>query len=166
MAHGEFSVHSAPGEGTRIAAEIPWTPQLGVKKPRVVLADDHRAMLEEVSRLLEPDAEVVASVGDGAAAVQAVTEMEPEAVVLDIAMPGTGGVEAARQLRAAGYPTKIVFLTVQSDPEYSRLAESLKASYVLKARMRSDLPLALREALEGRSFHSPTGDWKSRGAHP
>ena len=166
MAHGEFYVQSAPGQGTRIIAEIPWIPRTAVRRPRVVLADDHRAMLDEVSRLLDPDAEIVASVSDGAAAVQAVTECEPDAVVLDIAMPGTGGIEAARQLRAAGYSTRIIFLTVQSDPEYARIAESLKASYVLKARMRSDLPLALREALAGRVFHSPAEEWKSRGAHP
>ena len=166
MAHGEFAVRSAPGKGTQIVAEIPWTPQAKVKKPKIVLADDHRAMLEEVSRLLEPEAEVVAAVSDGAAAVQAVTENEPDVVVLDIAMPGTGGVEAARQLRAAGYATRIIFLTVQNDPEYERFAEGLAASYVLKGRMRSDLPAALRESLAGRTFRSTREEPKARTAHP
>jgi len=125
-------------------------------KPRIILADDHRAMLEELSRLLEREFEIVAAITDGALAVERVADLKPDAVLLDINMPGMGGIEAAQQLRRLGSPAKIIFLTIESDPDYVRLATAMSASYVVKSRMRRDLLIAIREALAGRLFVSST----------
>jgi DNA-binding NarL/FixJ family response regulator len=125
-------------------------------KPRIILADDHRAMLEEVSRLLEREFEIVAAVPNGALAVECVADLKPDAVLLDIHMPGMGGIEAARHLRRLGSSAKIIFLTIESDPDYVRLATAMSASYVVKSRMRRDLLIAIKEALAGRSFVSST----------
>jgi DNA-binding NarL/FixJ family response regulator len=125
-------------------------------KPRIILADDYPPMLEEVSKLLESEFEVVAAVSDGALAVAAVTNLKPDAVVLDIHMPEMGGIEAAQKLRDLGSSTKITFLTIERDPEYIRLATALNACYVVKSRMARDLSIAIREALAGRVFISST----------
>ena len=113
-------------------------------------------MLEEVSKLLESEFEIVAAVSNGALAVEAVTGLKPDVVLLDIHMPGTSGIEAAEQLRHLGTSAKIIFLTIETDPEYVRLASSLSASYVVKSRMPRDLVIAVKEALAGRLFVSST----------
>jgi DNA-binding NarL/FixJ family response regulator len=77
--------------------------------------------------------------------------------VLDISMPLLSGLEAARHLQAAGSPAKIIFLTVHDDPDYVRAALATGAlGYVVKCRLASDLLRAMRAALAGLSFVSPT----------
>ncbi len=122
-------------------------------KRRIVIADDHHQMLEEISRLLKRDFEVVAAVENGALAVRHVTDLKPDVVVLDIHMPRMGGIEAAQELIRLGSSAKIVFLTIETDPEYVGLATALGASYVIKSRVR-DLIIAIKEALAGRQFVS------------
>jgi DNA-binding NarL/FixJ family response regulator len=124
------------------------------RKPTVVLADDHGRVLSEATMLLRDEFEVVATVGDGAKAVQAVTELRPDVVVLDIGMPGTDGIQAALRLKALGVTPKLVFLTVQLDADTVEAACAMGACYVLKARMYSDLSTAIEEALAGRLFFS------------
>lgn len=124
------------------------------RKPTVVLADDHGRVLSEVAMLLRDEYEVVATVDDGAKAVQAVTQLTPDVVVLDIGMPGTNGIQAARRFQALGFTPKLVFLTVQLDADAVEAACALGACYVLKARMYSDLSIAITEALAGRLFFS------------
>jgi len=123
-------------------------------KTTVVLADDNRAMLDEVSRFLQAHFDVVAMVPNGALAVQSAVDLHPDIVVLDIAMPVMGGIEAARTIKRMGLATKIVFLSIQFDHEYVEAAAEIGASYVLKTRMRSDLLMAINEALAGREFVS------------
>lgn len=125
-----------------------------VHKPTVVLADDYARMLEEVSGLLEDEFEIVGTAHDGKGAVRAVTVFNPDVVVLDIAMPGTNGIEAAREFRNLGLSPKLVFLTGLEDSDHEAAASDLGASYVLKCRMASDLMIAIREALAGRRFVS------------
>jgi DNA-binding NarL/FixJ family response regulator len=123
---------------------------------RVVLADDHQTILEKLTRLLEPEFEIVGTAGDGQSLVAAVTQLRPEVLVTDISMPISTGIEAVSKLRDSGCPSKVVFLTVHNDPDYVRACLSTGAfGYVLKARMLCDLPHAIREALEGRVFISP-----------
>jgi DNA-binding NarL/FixJ family response regulator len=123
-------------------------------KTTVVLADDNQAMIEETSRFLQTYFEIVAAVPNGALAVQSVADLHPDIVVLDIAMPVMGGVEAARTIKRISPTTKIVFLTIQLDRDYVEAAFELGASYVLKPRMRSDLLTAIDETLAGRDFVS------------
>ncbi len=128
-----------------------------MERVSVLLADDHEEVLAIVSRLLEPEFEVVKTVANGEAAIHEAANLGPDIMVLDISMPVLGGIEAARQLKAAGSRTKIVFLTVHQDPDYVRVALAAGAlGYVVKYRLASDLLPALREALAGRSFVSPS----------
>jgi DNA-binding NarL/FixJ family response regulator len=123
-------------------------------KPSIVLADDHEPMLSKISGLLSPHYNVVAAVGNGGLAVQAVITYQPDLVLLDISMPQMNGIEAARKIRHLGLSTGIVFLTVQFDSEYLEVAHSLGASYVLKNQLHSDLLVAIKETLAGRIFSS------------
>jgi DNA-binding NarL/FixJ family response regulator len=124
-------------------------------KPTVVLADDHAGMLDMELQILGIELDVLASVKDGAQAVQAVTQFKPDVVILDIGIPVMDGMHAAFQMRQLGLPTKVVFLTVQEDPQYLQAATELGACYVVKSRMHSDLLVAVKELLAGRPFVSP-----------
>ena len=125
-----------------------------VIKARLMVADDHAAMLKELTRLLQRDYQVVGAVSDGDLAVESAKELKPDLMVLDIHMPRMGGIEAAQELRRLGCAVKIVFLTIDRDPEYIRLATAMGASYVLKSRMHRDLLTAIRETLAGNAFVS------------
>ena len=124
---------------------------------RVLLADDHQSFLAVATRLLQPEFEVVMTVGDGEALIVEAATLAPDVIVLDISMPKLNGIEAARRLNAAGCTAKIVFLTVHEDLDYVRGALAAGAhGYVLKPRLASDLLLALREVMANGSFVSPT----------
>ncbi len=123
---------------------------------RVLLADDHEAMLERVARLLKTECDVVGTVTDGQQALDAAMELEPDVLVLDISMPVMNGIETARRLKEAGSETRIVFLTVHDDPDFAREAlEAGALGYVIKQRIASDLMIAINEVCAGRSFVSP-----------
>jgi DNA-binding NarL/FixJ family response regulator len=126
---------------------------------RVLLADDHEDFLAAATRLLEPEFEVVTTVGDGQALLDEAARLGPDVLVVDISMPVLDGLAAARQLKAAGCRAKIVFLTMHQDSDYVRAARAAGGlGFVVKSRLVSDLLLALREALAGRSFVSPAID--------
>jgi DNA-binding NarL/FixJ family response regulator len=125
-------------------------------RPRVLLAEDHHDFLTVTTRLLEPEFEVIKTVGDGQAAVDEASRLAPDILVLDITMPVLNGITAARRLRAAGFTGKIVFLTVHGDADYVRAARAAGAQgHVVKSRLASDLLCALRDVLAGKSFFSP-----------
>ena len=127
------------------------------KLARLLLADDHAAMLGKTARLLEGEFEIVGTVGNGLDLIQAASRLDPDVVVLDITMPGLDGIEAARRLQHAGCRAKLVFLTVHEDLDYVRAAmDAGGAAYVLKARLALDLIPAIHAALDGQSFISPT----------
>jgi DNA-binding NarL/FixJ family response regulator len=86
-------------------------------------------------------------------AVRRVSDLKPDAVVLDIHMPRMGGVEAAQELNRLGLSAKIIFFTIETDPEYVGLATAMGASYVIKTHIH-DLITAIKEALAGRPFVS------------
>ena len=123
----------------------------------VLLADDHQDFLAVAVRLLAPEFAVVKTVGDGRALLEEAAQLDPDVLVLDISMPVLNGIEAVRQLKAARCRAKVVFLTVHGDADYVRAALAAGAQgYVAKSRLASDLRLALREVLAGRSFVSPS----------
>ena len=125
-------------------------------RARVLLADDHSDLLAAASGLLEPHFEVIGTVSDGQAAIDAAVLLGPDVLVLDISMPEMSGIESARQIRAAGCHAKIVFLTVLEDADFVNGAMQAGAQgYVVKSRLVTDLPLALVEVLAGRTFVSP-----------
>ncbi len=123
---------------------------------RVLLADDHEAMLDRVTKLLGADCDVIGTAIDGRQALEAAMELKPDVLVLDISMPVMNGFETAYRLRQAGAKTRIVFLTVHDDPDYAREAlETGALGYVIKSRIASDLIAAINEVHAGRSFVSP-----------
>ncbi len=125
-------------------------------RPRVLLADDHRLLREAFSRLLESDCDVVGSVADGRALLDEAPKVQPDIVVLDIAMPLLNGLDAARQLKRAMPEVKVIFLTMSEDPDVAAEAFRVGASgYLLKNSAASELLQAIREVSLGRSYITP-----------
>ena len=123
----------------------------------VLVADDHKAILDRVARLLAIECNVVGAVADGQQALDATLELKPDVLVLDISMPVMNGIEAARRLKNAGSEAHVVFLTVHDDPDFAKKALEVGAlGYVIKSRLAADLVTAVREADSGRPFLSPT----------
>jgi DNA-binding NarL/FixJ family response regulator len=122
-----------------------------------LLADDNIQVLEYVRNFLSASCcEVVGVVTDGQAAVDAVVQLQPEVVVLDLSMPVLNGIEAARRMIEVEQSTRIVFLTVEKDPDTCRAAlETGACGYVLKPRLATDLIPAIELAKKGRRFVSP-----------
>jgi DNA-binding NarL/FixJ family response regulator len=126
-------------------------------RARVLLADDHDALLDKVGWLLDGEFDVIGKVGDGQALLDAAERLKPDLLIMDISMPVMGGIEAAHRLIESGSNARIIFLTVHEDPEFIREAFAAGASgYVIKSRIASDLIVAAREVLGGRSFTSPS----------
>ena len=125
-----------------------------MSKPTIAIADDHPEILNKIAKFLADKFEIVALLPDGAAAVNAVLASKPDVLILDIAMRGMGGIEAAKRLRDLRSSTKIIILTAAADrePQLDSWQNVGAQGYVLKARMRSDLVLAIRTVLEGGTF--------------
>src|SRR5437660_6966384 len=127
-----------------------------MRRPRVLLADDHRLVREAFARLLESDCDVVGMVADGRALLAAVAELRPDIVVLDIAMPLLNGLDAARQLKREMPEVKVIFLTVSEDPDLAAEAFRVGASgFLLKNSAASELFQAIQEVFQGRSYVTP-----------
>ena len=127
-----------------------------MKKPRVLLADDHQIVLEGLKSLLAGEFDVVGSVGDGRALVDQAATLHPDVIVADISMPQLNGIEAARQIKKADKNIKIVFLTMHPDATYAANAFEAGASgFVLKHSAPSELITAIHEAMKGRTYVTP-----------
>lgn len=127
-----------------------------MNRPRVLLADDHKIVVEGLRTLLESEFELVGTVEDGRALVAAAKKLHPHVIVADISMPLLNGIEAAEQLRKADPQVKIVFLTMHPDVMYAtRAFEAGASGYVLKHSAPSELVTAIREALKGRTYVTP-----------
>jgi DNA-binding NarL/FixJ family response regulator len=126
-----------------------------MNKVRILLADDHPQFLEMVERLLGPTFEIVGMVGDGHALFEAGLNLKPDVIVTDISMPVMNGIEAVDELRKANCTSKVIFLTVHSDPDFVRECLAIGAlGYIFKPRVAIDLVAAIREALVGHLFIS------------
>src|SRR3954468_5743322 len=124
--------------------------------PRVLLADDHSLLLTAFERLLAGECEVVGQVTDGRALVTAAEQLKPDVVVLDISMPLLNGLEAGRQIKHRLPDVKLVFLTMNEEPEVAAEAFRVGASgYLLKRSAGSELSTAIREVMQGRSYITP-----------
>jgi len=123
---------------------------------RIILADDHEIILDGLRRILEPEFEIVAAAADGRQLVAEIERLKPEAAVADISMPLLNGLDALRQCQSARFRTRFVFLTASPDVTLATQAFRLGASgYVLKHAAAEELVVALREALEGRTYITP-----------
>ena len=127
-----------------------------MSRRRVLLADDHAATLQLWRTLLEPEFEIVGTVTDGDALVEAAERLAPHVIVTDIAMPRISGIVAARAILRRRPAARIVFATVHADRTMLRCGLAAGAyGYVLKVRAGDDLVPAIRAALRGELHISP-----------
>jgi DNA-binding NarL/FixJ family response regulator len=126
------------------------------KLPRVILADDHTILVEAFRKLLEPSCDVVATVADGHALLEVAPRLKPDVIVLDIAMPLLNGLDAGRQVKEIVPGVKLIFLTMNEDPDLAVEAIRMGASgYLLKKSAASELFKAIQTALRGKSYITP-----------
>jgi len=124
--------------------------------PRVLLADDHTLLLGAFEKLLAAECEIVGQVSDGRALVAEAERLKPDVVVLDIAMPLLNGLDAGRQIKQLRKAVKLVFVTMNEDSDLA--AEAFRAgasAYLLKRSAASELLVAIREVMKGRSYVTP-----------
>lgn len=124
--------------------------------PRILIADDHTLVAEACKKLLETDYEVVRTVSDGRALVRAAAELRPHLIIVDVAMPILNGLDAGQQIKELLPSVKLVFLTMNDDADLAAEAFRRGASgYLLKTCAASELAIAVREVLRGKSYLSP-----------
>jgi DNA-binding NarL/FixJ family response regulator len=124
--------------------------------PRVLLADDHNLLLGAFEKLLAPECEIVGTATDGRSLVVEAERLKPDVVVLDIAMPLLNGLDAGRQIKQLRKSIKLVYVTMNEDSDLA--AEAFRAgasAYLLKRSAASELLLAIREVMKGRSYVTP-----------
>jgi DNA-binding NarL/FixJ family response regulator len=122
-------------------------------RPQIMIADDHAFMADACKKLLEPEYDVVATVGDGRSLVRIAVTLKPEVIILDVGMPLLNGLDAGQQIKQLLSSVKLVFLTMNTDPALAAEAFRHGASgYVLKTCAASELIIAVREVLKGRSY--------------
>jgi DNA-binding NarL/FixJ family response regulator len=127
-----------------------------MKKPRLLLADDHKIVIEGLKNLLRDEFEIVGSVEDGRTLVEKASTLYPDVIVADISMPQLNGIEAARQIKKIDKNIKIVFLTMHPDATYAANAFEAGASgFVLKHSASAELIRAIHEAIKGRTYVTP-----------
>jgi DNA-binding NarL/FixJ family response regulator len=125
--------------------------------PRVVLADDRSEILQSAQQILGDEFRVVGTAENGAVAVELAARLSPDVLVLDISMPVQNGIEAACHLKELGSSTRVVFMTVNTEPEFVEAALFAGAfGYVLKQFLASDLVPAIWAAMDGATFISPS----------
>jgi DNA-binding NarL/FixJ family response regulator len=127
-----------------------------MRKPSVLLADDHLIVAEGLRGLLTPHFDLVGIVGDGLELIESAESLRPDVIVADITMPSLNGIEAARRLTAAGSRSRVIILTMHREVTYAmRALEAGAVGFVLKHSATSELVTAIREAIAGRTYISP-----------
>ena len=133
------------------------------QRKRILLADDHSAITEEIRALLNHEYEIVGVVDNGKTLVEAAQRLAPDLIITDISMPVMNGFQAVSKIRALGLSTKLIFLTVQASAAYLKKARSLGAEgYVLKVYSTEQLTAAVSKVLAGETYFSPQLQPKAR----
>jgi DNA-binding NarL/FixJ family response regulator len=132
-------------------------------RPQILIADDHVLFAEALRVLLEKSYRVVDIVSDGLALLNAAARLNPDVIVVDIGMPLLNGLDAAQQIREHLPKVKIVFLTMQDNPNLAAAAMGLgSVGFVLKHSAGSELLKAIEDVLHGKSYLTPklrSDDW-------
>jgi len=124
-------------------------------RARVLIADDHTLIAELCERLLQSEFDVVGIVGDGRSLVREVGRLKPDLVLVDVAMPILNGLDAGQQVKKDWPGIKVLYLTVNRDPQVAAEAFLRGASgYVLKTCASSELVAAVQEVLRGGTYMS------------
>jgi DNA-binding NarL/FixJ family response regulator len=127
-----------------------------MKRIRILLADDHKIVLDGLRSLLEPEFMLVGAVEDGRSLVSAAQQLHPDVIVVDISLPLLNGIEAVRQIKKTDNQVKVIFLTMHPDVTYAiRAFEAGASGYVLKHSASSELLTAIQEAIRGRKYVTP-----------
>lgn len=125
-----------------------------MERPRVLLVDDTPEIIEYYAQILNADSyNIVGTAPNAMAALGMVAKTSPEVILLDISMPGMTGIELTRQLRAGGFRAAIIVVSADDSLAIDAMNAGGSA-YVSKSLIASDLRLAIREALAGRSVVS------------
>src|ERR1041385_8650877 len=129
-----------------------------MEKITVLLADDHTVVRQGIRALLEAeeDMNVAGEAENGRQAVQMAKRLQPDVVVMDIAMPSLNGLEATRQISRESPKSRVLILSSYSDDEYvQQLTDAGASGYLVKQTAAQDLVTAIREAKRGNAFFSP-----------
>jgi DNA-binding NarL/FixJ family response regulator len=125
-----------------------------LKRPTILLADDYAPFFAFWRRLLQPEFEVIGTVEDSQALIDAAIRLTPDVIVSDLGMPIVSGFEALRHLIAMQPDVRFIFLTVYNEPDFNEEAQRAGASgYVNKSRADSELLPAIRKALREGEFY-------------
>ena len=127
-----------------------------MKRPRVLLADDHQMLADALKSVIEPRCEVVGIVNDGRALLEAAAKLQPDIVVLDIGMPQLNGLDAGRLLKHSLPNAKLIFVTMLIDPYL--VGESFRAgasAFLLKEAAASELTQAIDQVLKSGTYVTP-----------
>jgi DNA-binding NarL/FixJ family response regulator len=126
------------------------------RRPRILIADDHKLMAELCQKILESEFDVVGTVVNGRELLRTAVKVEPDVVLLDIGMPVLNGLDAGKQLRNLLPTVKLVYLTMVTDPDVALEAFHRGASgFLLKTCAAAEMVSAVRAALRGNSYLSP-----------
>jgi DNA-binding NarL/FixJ family response regulator len=127
-----------------------------MKRTRIILADDHVMLLDAIKNLLEPEFEIVGTFHDGHSLLKGAFDAKPDVIVLDIGMPKMNGLNAGQRLKQVLPKVKLIYLTMNLDPDLAAEAFRLGASgYVVKNSAATELVHGIREVLRGRSYITP-----------
>jgi len=127
-----------------------------MQRTRIILADDHKLMLDALKNLLEPEFEVVGAFGDGHSLVEKAPQLKPNLIVLDIGMPTMNGLSAGQRLKQLMPTVKLIYLTMNQDQDLAAEAFRLGASgYLLKTSAATELVDAIRSVVRGGSYITP-----------
>ena len=127
-----------------------------MRRPTVLIADDHTIVMDGLVALLKNKFDVVGAVSEGAKLVDEAVRLKPDVIVTDISMPGLSGMEALRRLKALRSDTRIILLTVHASP--ALITEAMRAGaagYLLKQSAGDELVNAIHEVLGGRVYLTP-----------
>jgi two-component system, NarL family, response regulator NreC len=155
---GQLVVQSRRGGGTSVTATVPF--QTGVPMMNepisVVLADDHRIMRDALKALLESESfQVAGEAGDGLEAASVAERVKPNVLLLDVAMPGLGGVDVVKQVVKRSPGTRVLMLSMYANDAYVNGAMKSGASgYLTKDAPADELFHAIREVAQGRRYLS------------
>lgn len=128
-----------------------------MRRPRILLADDHTLLMEGIKKLLEPRYELVGTVENGRSLLEAAKRLRPDVVLLDISMPLLNGMDAARHLKKSASDIKLIFLTMHADRTYvSEAFEAGASGYLVKTSAAAELLFAIEEVLKGRYYLTPS----------
>lgn len=127
-----------------------------MKRPRVILADDHTLVTDALKSLIEPEFEVVGTFADGQTLLEQAPQLNPNVIVLDIGMPTMNGLNAGQRLKLLLPLVKLVYVTMNNDPDVAGEAFRLGASgYLLKNSAAAELLQAIRQVVRGGYYVTP-----------